>query len=144
MSPEARAQELTEAARQAWKHAYCPYSRFAVGAAVQADDGRIFTGCNIENASYGLTICAERAAIFNAVSAGARRLARIAVSCRTKTTKNLDSLMPCGACRQVMREFMDTDAKVIVDGAGVFDLGTLLPRAFRLKEQPRQARRRKP
>jgi len=137
----AEARQLIEAARQAWKRAYCPYSRFPVGAAVQTHDGRVFTGCNIENASYGLTICAERAAIFNAVSAGAR-IARIAVSCRKKTTKNLDSLMPCGACRQVMREFMDTDAEVIVDGAGVIDLGVLLPRAFRLKEEPSRKKRR--
>lgn len=138
--------DLIEAARQAWKHAYCPYSRFPVGAAVHTVDGRVFSGSNIENASYGLTICAERAAIFTAIGAGARRIDRIAVSCQKKTTKNLDSLMPCGACRQVMREFMNAKADVIVDGAGVFTLGVLLPRAFRLKDddQSRKGRAKHP
>ena len=134
--------ELIEAARQASTHAHCPYSRFPVGAAVHTVDGRVFSGCNIENASYGLTICAERVAIFTAIGAGARRIDRIAVSCRKKTTKNLDSLMPCGACRQVMREFMTPTVDVIVDGAGVFSLGVLLPRAFRLKEDDQPGRRR--
>jgi cytidine deaminase len=95
-------EELLEAARHAGQRAYCPYSQFPVGAAVLTMDGRIFTGCNIENASYGLAICAERVALFHAVAAGVRQIARIAVSCLKGTTNDPGTLMPCGACRQVM------------------------------------------
>jgi cytidine deaminase len=92
--------ELLAAARAARAQAYVPYSHFPVGAAVRADDGRIFTGCNIENASYGLTICAERVALFSAVAAGARRIAAVAV-----VAGEGDPAMPCGACRQALAEF---------------------------------------
>ncbi len=88
---------LVEAAVSAQKHAYCPYSRFAVGASVLTESGRIFAGCNVENASYGLTICAERAAIFNAISRNQRGMKAICIAGR--------SPKPCGACRQVMFEF---------------------------------------
>lgn len=92
--------ELYEAAKKAREHAYIPYSHFAVGAAVRASDGRIFTGCNIENASYGLTICAERNAIFAAVKEGVREFAALCVTADTP-----EPVSPCGACRQVMAEF---------------------------------------
>ena len=94
------AEELLAAARAARVQAYVPYSHFPVGAAVRADDGRIFTGCNIENASYGLTICAERVALFSAVAAGVRRIAAVVVVAGAG-----DPAMPCGACRQALAEF---------------------------------------
>lgn len=123
---------LLRAARAAARRAYAPYSHFRVGAAVCAEDGRIFTGCNVENASFGLTICAERAAIFAAVAAGARRLVAAAVTC-------LDGdgpPWPCGACRQVLAEFGADDMPVHVAGPRArrpetLRLGDLLPRAFR-------------
>ena len=116
--------ELIEKAVEMAKAAYAPYSHFQVGAAVLAESGRIYGGANVENASYGATMCAERSAIFAAVSAGERRLAAIAV---TET--------PCGLCRQVMREFCDPKAfKVIVgksaDDFRVFTLDELLPESF--------------
>ena len=93
-------QELFEAAKKARENAYIPYSHFAVGAAVRAVDGRIFTGCNIENASYGLTVCAERNAIFAAVKEGVREFQALCVTAETP-----EPVSPCGACRQVMAEF---------------------------------------
>jgi len=95
---------LADAARAASANAHCPYSRFAVGAAVRAADGRVFTGCNVENASFGLTICAERNAIFQAVAAGAHDV--VAVAVYTPTRKPVS---PCGACRQVIAEFGAAD-----------------------------------
>jgi cytidine deaminase len=95
-----RGAELLAAARAVQRHAYAPASRFAVGAAVLTDDGRVFVGCNVENASYGLTICAERAAVCAAVAAGARRLVAVAV-----VTDLDEPARPCGACRQVLAEF---------------------------------------
>ena len=88
------------AAMEARKQAHAPFSSFKVGAALEAEDGRIFTGCNIENASYGLTMCAERVAMFKAVSEGARRFRRIAVA-----TGAAKLTPPCGACRQILWEF---------------------------------------
>jgi cytidine deaminase len=120
--------KLRAAAAKAAKKAYCPYSHFPVGAAVLTKDGKIFTGCNVENASYGLTICAERNAIFAAVAAGAREIAAVAVF-----TPTSEATAPCGACRQVILEF-GPSARVYcfgLNGPGIaYLLPELLPGAF--------------
>ena len=121
--------ELRAAARAARERAYAPYSHFTVGAAVETDDGRRFTGANVENASYGLTVCAERTAVFAAVLAGAKRIAAVAVSGPDGVTTP-----PCGACRQVLAEFGAADVPLSyarADGAWTdTTLGALLPDAF--------------
>lgn len=106
-------QELIEAARDAADKAYCPYSGFAVGAAVLAEDGRIFSGCNVENASYGLTICAERNALAHAVSQGVR-----AFRCVVVYRPGERPVTPCGACRQMIAEFGDNIEVVCVSASG--------------------------
>ena len=126
---------LLRTSRKAARSSYSPYSAFAVGAAVLGADGRTYSACNVENASYGLSICAERNAIFRAVAAGNRRIEAIAVTCLKGDAKQPDTLMPCGACRQVMVEFMDRDAPVLVDGVRTFTLSQLLPRAFRIRSR---------
>jgi cytidine deaminase len=99
---------LIAAARTAREHAHAPYSNFRVGAAVRAKSGRVFTGCNVENSTYGLTLCAERVAIFKAISEGERGFDAVAVVTDT------DSLTPpCGACRQILWEFCG-DAQVVL------------------------------
>jgi cytidine deaminase len=122
--------DLIAAARQAAGQAYCPYSRFRVGAAVLTDRGEIFSGCNVENASYGLTICAERNAIFQAV---ARSKAPVVIRAVVVFTPTAEPTSPCGACRQVINEF-GPDARVVsvCDGAAVIEnlLSELLPGAF--------------
>jgi cytidine deaminase len=125
---------LIEAAKAACKRAYAPYSKFRVGAAIATDDGAVITGCNVENASYGLTICAERAAVFAAVAAGYREISRIAIAVETSDSHAGD-LMPCGACLQVLSEFMAGDGEVLIAGNGKFMLRDLLPRGFRLSAQ---------
>jgi|ERR1700736_190914 len=125
------ADELLRHARAAAVRAYCRYSEFPVGAAVADAAGKIFLGCNVENASYGLTVCAERVAIFNAVANGSRPVA-LAVSCSKGDAAMPSTLMPCGACRQVMTEFLPDDAAISVDGVRTFRLVELLPEAFRL------------
>jgi cytidine deaminase len=125
--------ELLAAARQASRAAYCPYSQFHVGAAVRAG-GRIYIGANVENASYGLTICAERTALFAAILDGAGPIEAIAVSC-VDAPEGCEPalLMPCGACRQVMAEFIGPETPVAVDRVGVFRFAELLPSPFRLR-----------
>jgi homotetrameric cytidine deaminase len=111
------ADRLLAAAREVAERAYAPYSRFRVGAALLFDDGYMATGCNVENMSYGLTSCAERNALFSAISerGGSHRIAAIAVA-----NLNEASSPPCGACRQVMSEFVTSDAVVLFPGnAGV-------------------------
>lgn len=123
-----QAEALIKAAAGARAHAYAPYSNFQVGAAVLAEDGQIYAGCNVENASYGLTICAERAAIFAAAGAGQRRLTAVAIVTDTATPT-----APCGACRQVMREF-GPDVLVVSATLGgrriARHLSDLLPESF--------------
>ena len=130
-------QEMRVAAETAMNNAYCRYSKFRVGAAVLSDDSEIFAGCNVENASYGLTICAERNAIFQAVAKGAlskgRKLkAVVVVTPKEKVTP------PCGACRQVIYEFCEeADADIFIFGANnadSFKLSMLLPDAFGPKD----------
>lgn len=106
---EEKLEGLFEAAMQASKLAYCPYSKFPVGAAILVSDGRIFTGCNVENRSYGLANCAERTAIFTAVAEGARKIAAVAIA----APKAEYPVGPCGACRQVLTEFGDDDVPVV-------------------------------
>ncbi len=122
--------QLVEAARQAAGRAYCPYSRFPVGAAIVTESGEIFAGCNVENASYGLTICAERNAVFQAVASRTVRPAIRAVAVYTPTA---EPSAPCGACRQVINEFgADADILSVCDGSKVIEcrLDDLLPQAF--------------
>ena len=110
------------------RHAYAPASRFHVGAAVMAADGRVFAGCNVENASYGLTICAERAAVCAAVAAGVRELRAVAIA-----TDLAEPARPCGACRQVLAEFGKAMQIVLVGRGGVrrqTTLDRLLPDPF--------------
>ncbi len=129
---EDRARALLASAREARAHAYVPYSRFPVGAALLAEDGSLFTGCNVENASYGLTNCAERTAVFKAVSEGRTAFRAIAV------VGPQDDLLcaPCGACRQVLYEFGPEMVLVTPAGADqpggvrMTTVGALLPGAF--------------
>ena len=124
--------ELMHAALEARKMAYAPYSGFYVGAALLTADGRVYTGCNIENASYSPTNCAERTAFFKAVSEGVRDFAAIAIVGGKKETDG-GFCAPCGVCRQVMAEFCDADFRVILgDASGVqaFTLAELLPASF--------------
>ncbi|MES2571657.1 MAG: cytidine deaminase [Verrucomicrobiota bacterium] len=122
--------ELFKLAWQTREKAYAPYSQFRVGAAVLTRDGAVFCGCNVENLSFGLTICAERAAIFAAVAAGATELSAIAIVSESATP-----ITPCGACRQVMAEFIpegsDLEIRSAAPDGAVFasTLHALLPRA---------------
>ena len=126
------AEALLAAAREAAEQAHCPYSNFHVGAAVRCSDGTVVTGCNVENASYGLTICAERVALFNCVAQGLQPL-ELAVSCvDAQEDAPLASRMPCGACRQVMQELLPNDAIVHIDGIGERRIKQLLPDGFDL------------
>jgi cytidine deaminase len=125
---ESQLEALAGAAREASARAYCPYSRFRVGAAVLTEEGDVIAGCNVENASYGLTICAERNAVFHAAALGRRAVRAVAVYTPTQTPT-----APCGACRQVLNEF-GPDALVycLCDGPATIrtTLAALLPEAF--------------
>jgi cytidine deaminase len=130
MISESAYSALADAARRGAEHAYCPYSQFRVGAAVLLDDGRIAWGCNVENASYGLTICAERNAIFHAVAGADGPMVIRAVVIYTPTP---EPTAPCGACRQVINEFgPDAEVCSICDGPRElrYRLCELLPAAF--------------
>lgn len=119
---------LFEVALAARKHAHAPYSNFKVGAALEDASGRIYTGCNVENATYGLTICAERVAVFKAVSEGAREFTRIAVAADTGVLTP-----PCGACRQILWEFCGDIEVILVNLEGRMEslrLKDLYPRPF--------------
>lgn len=122
--------ELVDGARAAAERAYCRYSGYSVGAAIKSESGRIYCGCNVENASYGATMCAERSAIFGLVSAGERQVTHVCVYAPGEPMA-----MPCGMCRQVISEFC-VDAPVLVAGPrGVLrrSFAELLPEAFRLE-----------
>jgi len=119
---------LIEAAKAARERAHAPFSHFKVGAAIEDEHGHIYTGCNIENASYGLTLCAERVAIFKAISEGAGKLLRIAIVADTPSPTP-----PCGACRQILWEFMgDVDVTLVnlADQQETVKMSVILPRAF--------------
>jgi cytidine deaminase len=119
---------LLEAALGAREHAHAPFSKFRVGAAVEDDSGRIHTGCNVENATYGLTLCAERVAIFKAISEGARKFRRVAVAADTD-----DLTPPCGACRQILWEFCGDVEIALVNPRGkveTYRMSALFPNPF--------------
>jgi cytidine deaminase len=119
---------LSRAALDARGHAHAPFSNFRVGAALEDSSGRIHTGCNVENATYGLTICAERVAVFKAISEGAREFRRIAIAADTDVLTP-----PCGACRQILWEFCGDVEIVLVNPRGAREtlpLSELFPRPF--------------
>ena len=121
--------DLIRKAKEARRRAHAPYSGFKVGAALEAADGRVFTGCNVENASYGATVCAERTAIVKAVSEGARKFRRIAIVADTP-----EPCPPCGICREVLEEFAPHIEVIMANTRGkvlVAKLDNLLPNAFR-------------
>lgn len=109
VSSDAHREELVSLAREVREKAFAPYSGFKVGAVVETSDGRRFTGCNIENSSYGLSLCAERVAVFKAISEGVRDLVRVAVIADAHSP-----VRPCGACRQVLSDILGGDAEVIM------------------------------
>ena len=133
MSAKVR-EALLQSAVEARERAYASYSKFQVGAALLAADGRIYTGCNVENASYGLTICAERAAVFAAVTAGQQQYEMLAIATAGGAT-------PCGACRQVLAEFSPELSILLIDvnqnnAVIEVNLRDLLPGCFRLNPEP--------
>ena len=129
-------EQLIENAIEARKMAYTPYSKYKVGAALLSSDNKIIKGCNIENAAYGPTNCAERTAFFKAVSEGVKEFSAIAIVGGLENETDLFSgyEFPCGVCRQVMREFCDSEFEIVVarstDDYKVYTLGELLPESF--------------
>jgi len=125
--------ELLNLAKEASAKAYAPYSRFKVGAALECESGRVFTGCNIENSALGSTMCAERVAIFKALSEGEKNFYRIAIYGESE-----DYCMPCGACRQVMSEFFPQEMEVLCAKASggyvSYKLKALMPHPFKLRD----------
>lgn len=128
MIKERQIKQLIERALAAQKKAYVPYSNYRVGAAVMTSDGEVYDGCNIENASFTPTVCAERVAIFKAISEGARSVDAIAV------VAGEDMGFPCGVCRQVLREFLAEDGEIVVardaEHYEIYRLEDLLPHSF--------------
>ena len=123
--------DLVKKAKQARERAFAPFSNFKVGAALQSSGGEIFTGCNVENASYGLTMCAERVAIFKAISEGVSHFTKICVVADTETLTP-----PCGACRQIIWEFCGDIPVILSNLSGeteTFQMSELLPKAFDAK-----------
>ncbi|WP_140945936.1 cytidine deaminase [Candidatus Thermokryptus mobilis] len=132
-------EELIKRAKEVQKKAHAPYSKFRVGSAILTDDGEVFTGCNIENSSYSLTICAERVAIFKAYSEGKRKFKKIAI---VSDSKNFIS--PCGACRQVLMDLAGPELEVILTNSmnemKVVKLSELLPLPFGSKNLKKKKR----
>jgi cytidine deaminase len=121
-------EHLIAAAREASEHAHAPYSRLRIGAALEAERGAVYTGCNVENSSFGLTICAERVALHCAVAHGSRKFKRLVIY-----TADAGPLSPCGACRQVLMEFVPRLPILSIGRRGLrreFELADLLPQAF--------------
>jgi cytidine deaminase len=121
---------LIKAAREVRERAHAPYSGFKVGAAIEDEKGRVFTGCNVENASYGLSVCAERSAVLKAISEGAAKLKRVAVVADTDVLTP-----PCGACRQILWEFCDDAELILANLAGkqeILSIKQIFPRPFDL------------
>jgi cytidine deaminase len=119
---------LIQAATSVRERAYAPFSHFKVGAAIEDENGRVFTGCNVENATYGLTVCAERVAIFKAISEGAGKLKRVAVVADTDTLTP-----PCGACRQMLWEFCGNAELILANLSGKHEttsIAEIFPRPF--------------
>jgi cytidine deaminase len=133
-----REKRLVRAARSAQRHAHAPYSKFRVGAALLARSGKVYTGCNIESSSFGLTICAERTALFKAISEGEHEFTAIAIA-----AGNRGETPPCGACRQVLLDLAG-NIDVILPGTGsrpsILKLKELLPRAFSQKNLAKKKR----
>lgn len=133
-------EELIKLAKEVQKKAHAPYSKFRVGSALLTEDGEVFTGCNIENSSYSLTICAERVAIFKAYSEGKRKFKKIAI---VSDSKNFIS--PCGACRQVLMDLAGGELEVILTNSigeiKIFKLSELLPLPFGSKDLKKKKRR---
>ena len=124
--------EMMDKAIEVSKNAYCPYSKFAVGACILTDTGNIYTGCNYENGSFGMTICAERNAIGTAIANGEKKIKAVAIY-----SPNKDNCTPCGACREVIHEFSNDDSEVdiivkIGNEIRVHNLAYLLPESFKL------------
>jgi cytidine deaminase len=141
--PQTRRQydRLIRFARKAQKHSLAPFSRFRVGAALLADDGTIYTGCNVENSSYGLTMCAERTALFKAVSEGERKFRAMAI-----VSDDDGYTSPCGACRQVILDLAGNIAIVLADQKGnvrVHTIGELLPHPFTAQDLRRYQRKKR-
>lgn len=128
MTNQVTNQDLIAKAKEAMQFSYSPYSHFKVGAALLTEDGQVFLGCNIENASYGATNCAERTAIFKAISQGERRFVKIAI-----VSSGQDTTYPCGICRQVLAEHMPEGTLVFENAQGdllEFSMNQILPFAF--------------
>ncbi len=124
-------EKLMQKAKEASEMSYSPFSKFAVGAAVLMGSGKIYTGCNVENSSFGMTICAERCAIFKAISEGEKELLAVAIY-----SPNQDDCFPCGACRQVMYEFQGEKEVLVItekdSNLNIKQLSDFLPYGFRI------------